>query len=91
MIQPIGDRVAVQKDPQPPLVVGGILIPECAERTPRWAPTILGTVLGVGPRVKSLKPNDRVALKSYAGDEWYIDNQQITIIRERDIVGLAHE
>ncbi len=91
MIQPLGVYVIVKKDPQPPLEVGGILIPECAERTPRFAPTILGTVLAAGARVNVVKPGDRVALKAYAGDEIEYDGEQVTRLREKDLVGTAYE
>lgn len=91
MIQPLGIHIIVRKDPQPPLEVGGILIPECAERTPRFAPTILGTVLAVGGKVKFAKTGDRVALKTYAGDELEYAGEQVTRLREKDLVGLAYE
>lgn len=91
MIRPLGERIIVKKDPQGPLTVGGILIPQSAERTPRFAPTILGTVLGVGTRVKILKVGDRIALKIYAGDEFFHENDQFSILRERDIIGVVHE
>jgi len=91
MIQPLGQNILVEKDPQPPLSVGGILIPECAERTPRFAPTILATVLAVGGKVKIVKPGDRVAVKAYAGDEIEWEGKRPTIMREKDIVGLAEE
>lgn len=87
ILRPIGEHLVVKKDRQPPLKVGGILIPESAERTPRYAPTIMAIVRAVGGEVKQVKPGDRVALKIYAGDEWYVRAEQITHCRERDIVG----
>lgn len=89
MIRAIRDRLWVQKDTVKPLEVGGILIPEVCERTPRFAPTILGTVLSVGPKVKDVKQGMRVALRTYAGDEHYVRGEYITLIRERDLVGIA--
>lgn len=91
MIQPLGVHIIVKKDAQPPLEVGGILIPECAERTPRFAPTILGTVLAVGGAVKIVRPGDRVALKCYCGDEIEYGNEQVTRLREKDLVGVTNE
>ncbi len=91
MIQPLGQNILVEKDPQGPLSYGGVLIPECAERTPRFAPTILATVLAVGGKVTDVKAGARVALKAYAGDEWEIDGRRLTLLRFKDIVGLAEE
>lgn len=92
MIQAIGDHVFVQKDILHHLQVGGILIPEQAERTPRFSPTILGTVVSAGKRCRSVKTGDRVALKNVAGDDLFICNQVLTHLRERDLCGLvSHE
>lgn len=88
MIRPLGVNIIVQKDPQGPVMEKGILIPVSAERTPRYAPTIRGTVLAVGRRVKVLAAGQRIALKAYCGDEIEYDNQRVTICREKDIVGL---
>ncbi len=89
MIQAIGQNVFVQKDPTGHLSVGGVLIPEMSERTPRFSPTVLGTVVSVGKRCHSVKEGDRVALKNVAGDDLFIRNEVVTLIRERDLVGLV--
>ena len=91
MIQAIGERIVVQKDPQGPLMDGGILIPEMLERTPRYRPTILATVKSVGARCAVLKPGMRVALKCVAGDDYLWDNEGFTVLREKDVVGMAEE
>jgi co-chaperonin GroES (HSP10) len=91
MIHPIGNRVLVEKDAPKVLKVGSILVPECLEKTTRYAPTVLATVVGVGARVEWAKVGDRVALKDYAGDHYHWDNRTFTLLREQDLVGLAHE
>jgi co-chaperonin GroES (HSP10) len=91
MIQAIGQHVFVQKDPIHHLQVGGILIPEQSERTPRFSPTVLGTVVSAGQRCWSVKAGDRVALKNIAGDDWLWNGQYFTLLRERDCIGLVEE
>ena len=91
MIQAIGEKIVVRKDPPKPLQEGGILIPEVLERTPRFSPTILATVISVGARCKILKAGMRVALKCVAGDDYIHDNETFTVLREKDIVGMAEE
>jgi co-chaperonin GroES (HSP10) len=91
MIQAIGERIVVQKDPPKVLMEGGILIPEMLERTPRFAPTVLATVVSVGARCKVLQPGMRVALKCVAGDDYMFDDQGFTVLREKDVVGMAEE
>ena len=88
-LQAIGEKILVEKDPYKATSEGGILIPECADRTPRFAPTVLGTVVSVGARCKVLKPGNRVALKIYAGDDFFHNDKTYTFLREKDIVGLA--
>lgn len=91
MIRALGQHVFVQKDAYQPLSVGGVLIPEQSERTPRFSPTILGTVVSAGPRCHSVKRGDRVALKNVAGDDLFIRGDVLCHLRERDLVGLAYE
>jgi co-chaperonin GroES (HSP10) len=87
----IGEHIWVIKDPKKETMEGGILIPEGLERTPRYGPTVLGTVVSVGGRVKELRIGQRIALKDIAGDDYHIDDKTYTHLRERDIVGIAHE
>jgi co-chaperonin GroES (HSP10) len=91
MLKPLGENILVKKDPRKECMEGGILIPESLERTPRYGPTVLGTVVGVGGRVKTLTIGARVALKDIAGDDMLYDNESYTLLREKDIVGLAYE
>lgn len=91
MIRALGHNVFVQKDAITHLSVGGILIPEQSERTPRFSPTILGTVVSAGIRCHSVKEGDRVALKNVSGDDLFIRGLVLTHLRERDLIGLAQE
>lgn len=87
--QALGHFIFIQRDPYKPTEEGGILIPESCDRTPRFSPTVLATVVSVGKRCVQLKPGERVAVKQVAGDDLFIDGEIFTRMRERDIVGLA--
>lgn len=87
--QAMGDQIIVIKDPYKPTSVGGILIPEIADRTPRFSPTIFATVHSCGRRVVNLKSGMRIALKIHCGDEFEYDGKQYSRMRERDIAGMA--
>ena len=91
MLKPLGENILVEKDPRKPCIEKGILIPESAERSPRHGPTVLGTVVGVGGRVKTLSVGVRVALKDIAGDDYFLNDKTYTLLREKDIVGIAYE
>ncbi len=90
-MKPIGVNVLVEKEPKKPLMVGGILIPESLERTPRFGPTVFATVVGVGGKVSGCKVGDRVALKDIAGDDYFVGGKTLTLLREKDLVGLVHD
>ena len=90
-LKAIGEHIWVEKDPKKDAVEGGILIPESLERTPRYGPTVLATVVSVGGRCKTLTAGQRIALKDIAGDEYHYEGRTYTHLREKDIVGIAHE
>ena len=91
MLKAIGEHIWVQKDERKECMEGGILIPESAERSPRHGPTVLGTVVSVGARCKTLTAGQRIALKDIAGNDYHYDGKTFTHLREKDIVGIAHE
>lgn len=91
MLKPLGEHILVKKDAPKETMEGGILIPEKLERTPRYGPTVLGTVVGVGGGVKTLTIGSRVALKDIAGDDLLFENELYVHLREKDIVGIAYE
>jgi co-chaperonin GroES (HSP10) len=89
--QALGRYIFIQRDPYKPTTEGGVLIPECADRTPRFAPTVLATVVSCGKacREPKMKPGARVAVKQHAGDDILFGDTTYTRIREWDIVGFA--
>lgn len=88
MIKAIGVQIIVEKDPRGETMEKGIIIPESAERTPRFGPTVKATVISVGARCRELRAGMRVALKSVAGDDITRDGRKFTRLREKDIVGI---
>jgi co-chaperonin GroES (HSP10) len=87
--QALGQHIFVLKDARKPCMEKGILIPESLERTPRYGPSVLATVVSVGAKVKNLRPGDHIVMKDVAGDDIEFDGKQYTRLREKDIVGLA--
>ena len=85
----IGVNIAVEKERHKPAMQGGILIPECAERTPRFSPSVYATVRAVGGKVTILKVGDRVVVQNHAGDDFMVGKKTLTILREKDIVGVV--
>lgn len=87
-MKPIGVNVLIEKDPPKPTMFGGILIPESLERTPRFSPSVHATVVGVGGKVQACKVGDRVVVQNHAGDDWFVGDKKLTLLREKDLVGI---
>ena len=85
--QALGQYIFCIKDAPKECMEGGILIPESLERTPRFGPSVLATVVSVGARCTVLKAGDRICLKDIAGDDLIYNDNTYTRLRERDIIG----
>ncbi len=93
-LQPIGDRVVVQRQSAESSTAGGILLPDTAKNKPQK-----GKVLAVGPGKPSkdgtrkplqVKVGDTVLFTSWAGDEYRdrLTTEEILVMREEDIMAV---
>lgn len=91
-LQPLGDRVVVEREESEQTTAGGIVLPDTAKNKPAR-----GTVVNVGDGRQldngkkaplQVKPGDRVLFSSYAGDEFKIGDQELLLMREDDILAI---
>ena len=91
-LQPIGDRVVLEREESEEVTAGGILLPDSAKDKPAR-----GTVLAVGEgrlakngsRIPlQVKVGDRVVFSSYAGDEFKLGDRKLVLMREDDILAV---
>ncbi|MBN2384213.1 co-chaperone GroES [bacterium] len=91
-LQPLHDRVLVQRTEEKETIKGGIIIPDTAKEKPQE-----GTVVAVGPgkvlkdgsrATMSVKVGDRILFGKYSGNDVRIDDQEYLIIREEDVLGV---
>jgi chaperonin GroES len=92
-LQPLGDRVVVEREQATEKTAGGIVLPDTAKDKPQK-----GKVLAVGDgritkdgkrRPLQVKVGDQVLFTSYAGDEFKIDgDQKVLLMREDDILAV---
>src|SRR3954451_1217350 len=92
-IQPLGDRVVVEREEAQGTTSGGIVLPDTAKDKPQK-----GKVLSVGEgritkdgkrRPLQVKAGDHVLFTSYAGDEFKMDgDQKVLLMREDDILAV---
>ncbi len=91
-IQPLGDRVVVERDEAQSKTAGGIVLPDTAKDKPQR-----GKVISVGDgritkdgkrRPLQVKAGDNVLFTSYAGDEFKLDGEKVLLMREDDILAV---
>jgi chaperonin GroES len=93
-LQPIGDRVVIQRQAAETTTAGGILLPDTATNKPQK-----GKILAVGPgktvkdgtrKPLQVKVGDTVLFTSWAGDEYRdrLTTDEILVMREEDILAV---
>jgi chaperonin GroES len=91
-IQPLGDRVVIEREESEQVTAGGIVLPDTAKNKP-----VRGEVLAVGDgklmkngaRVPlQVRPGDRVVFTSYGGDEFKLGDREVVLMREEDILAI---
>ena len=91
--RPLGDRVLVKRVEEETKTKGGIIIPDTAKEKPQE-----GEVLAVGPGARDehgkrveldVKAGDRILFGKWSGTEVKIDGEELLIMKESDILGIA--
>ena len=94
-IQPLGDRVILQRAEAEEKTAGGILLPETAKDKPKEGKVIAvgeGRLNEKGERVKmTVKVGDRVLFTSYAGTEVKMLGEEYLIMSEGDILAIIED
>lgn len=93
-IKPLGDRVVIKRLEAEETTKSGILLPGAAKEKPQMA-----EVLAVGPggvvdgkEVKmELKVGDKVLFSKYAGNEIKFEGQEVTILKQDDVLAVIEE
>jgi chaperonin GroES len=93
-VQPLGDRVVVEREEAKATTAGGIVLPDTAKDRPQK-----GKVISVGDgritkdgkkRPLQVKIGDNVIFTSYAGDEFKLDgDKKVLLMREDDILAVV--
>jgi len=91
-IQPLGDRVLVEREEAKQITAGGIVLPDSAKDKPARGVIIAigdGRVLDDGSRSSfQVQEGDRILFVSYAGEEFKIGDCEVLLMRESDILAV---
>ena len=91
-IQPLGDRVVVEREEAEEVTAGGIVLPDSAQDKPARGKIVSvgeGKLMDDGKRsVMQVKKGDRVLFSSYAGEQFKLGDQELLLMREEDILAV---
>jgi chaperonin GroES len=91
-LQPLGDKVVVERDTMEEKTAGGIYIPDAAKDKPSRGTIIAvgtGKLLDDGTRGKmQVKKGDRVLFTSYAPETIKLDDDELLLMSETDILAV---
>ncbi|MCA9102161.1 MAG: co-chaperone GroES [Pirellulales bacterium] len=91
-LQPLGDRVVIEREEAETTTAGGIVLPDSAKNKPARGVVVSvgdGKLLDDGSHGQmQVKPGDRVIFSSYAGDTFQIGDQELLLMREDDILAV---
>jgi chaperonin GroES len=91
-LQPLGDKVVVERDESLSKTAGGIVLPDSAKDKPaRGTIVAIGTgkLLDDGTRgAMQVKKGDRVLFTSYAPETITLDDEEFLLMAESDILAV---
>ena len=94
-LQPLGDRVVVEREESESTTAGGIVLPDSAQDKPARGVVVAvgnGKLLDDGTRSTSqVEIGDRVIFSSYAGEAFKVDDQELLLMREDDILAVIED
>lgn len=93
-LKPLFDKVVVKKTEEKEQTVGGIFLPTAAQEKQEVAVVVAVGEGGVidGKDVKMVvSVGDKVLYSKYAGSTFKIDGEEVTIIKQSDILAIVEE
>jgi chaperonin GroES len=91
-LQPLGDRVVIEREESESVTAGGIVLPDSAKDKPARGKIVSvgdGRLLKNGTRVPlQVKVGNRVLFSSYAGDTFKFGDEELVLMREEDILAI---
>jgi chaperonin GroES len=94
-LQPLGDRVVVQREESEGKTAGGIFLPDSAKDKPSRGTVICvgdGKLLDDGTRgALQVKVGDKVIFTSYAPEPFKVGEEEYLLLREDDILAVIED
>ncbi len=93
-LKPLFDKVVVKKTEEKEQTVGGIFLPTAAQEKQEVAVVVAVGEGGLidGKEVKMIvSVGDKVLYSKYAGSTFKIDGEEVTVIKQSDILAIVEE
>ncbi len=91
-VNPLHDRILIQRVEEQETIKGGIIIPDTAKEKPQEGIVKAvgnGKVLENGTKLKlEVKEGDRILFGKYSGTEIKVDGEDYLILKEDEILGI---
>ena len=91
-LQPLGDRLVVERDESEKITAGGIVLPDSAKNKPTRGKVIStgeGRLLDNGTRSPlQVKKGDHVLFTSYAGETFKLGSRELLLLHEEDVLAV---
>jgi len=91
-LQPLGDRIVVERLEAEEKTSGGIILPDAAKEKPQKGKVISvgdGKITQDGKRQKmQVKKGDVIVFTSYAGEEFKVDGKEVLLMHEEDVLAI---
>ena len=91
-LQPLGDRLVVERDSSEETTAGGIVLPDAAKDKPARGTVVSvgdGRLLDDGQRHPlQVQVGDHVIFSSYAGETFKVGDDELLLMREEDILAV---
>ena len=93
-IKPLFDRIVIKKVEEKTAAFGGIVLPDSAKEKPQMA-----EVIAVGPGgmvdgkeiAMQVKVGDKILYSKYAGNDFKIDGEELTVLRQSDVLAVVED
>lgn len=93
-VQPLHDRILVQRLAEEEKTAGGLFIPDTAKEKPQQATVVAtgkGRILDDGKTIPlAVKKGDKVLFSKYSGTELKFEGKEYLMIREEDVLGIIN-
>ena len=93
-IKPLFDRIVIKQVEEKLTTASGIVLPDSAKEKP-----LMAEVIAVGPGgvidgkeiVMQVKVGEKILYSKYAGSDFKIDGEELTVLRQSDVLAVVED